>query len=118
MVQEFKCPNCGGSVEFDWSSQNMKCPYCDTEFDTEGLKEAKAEEERSSSDRASFEKSGKMWQEEGVRHYICPSCGGEIIAENTEAALSCPWCGNPVVLKEQFEGELRPDLVIPFKKGK
>ena len=118
MVQEFKCPNCGGSVEFDWSSQNMKCPYCDTEFDTEGLKEAKAEEERSSSDRASFEKSGRMWQEEGVRHYICPSCGGEIIAENTEAALSCPWCGNPVVLKEQFEGELRPDLVIPFKKGK
>ena len=83
MVQEFKCPNCGGSVEFDWSSQNMKCPYCDTEFDTEGLKEAKAEEERSSSDRASFEKSGRMWQEEGGRGYICDSCGGELMAENT-----------------------------------
>ena len=118
MVEEFKCPNCGGYVEFDWSSQKMKCPYCDTEFDTEGLKEAKEDSERETSDSASFEKSGTMWQEDGVRHYVCSSCGGEIIAENTEAALSCPWCGNPVVLKEQFEGELRPDLVIPFKKGK
>ena len=118
MVEEFKCPNCGGYVEFDWSSQKMKCPYCDTEFDMEGLKEAKEEEESSFSDDASFSRSNTMWEEDGSRHYICHSCGGEIIALDTEAALSCPWCGNPVVLKEQFEGELRPDLVIPFKKGR
>ena len=54
MVEEFKCPNCGGYVEFDWSSQKMKCPYCDTEFDTEGLKEAKEDSERETSDSASF----------------------------------------------------------------
>ena len=32
-MQEFKCPCCGGSIEFDSSVQKMKCPFCDTEFD-------------------------------------------------------------------------------------
>ena len=32
-MQEFKCPCCGGSIEFDSSAQKMKCPFCDTEFD-------------------------------------------------------------------------------------
>ena len=27
-MQEFKCPCCGGSIEFDSSVQKMKCPYC------------------------------------------------------------------------------------------
>ena len=30
---EYKCPNCGGAIEFNSSIQKMKCPYCDTEFD-------------------------------------------------------------------------------------
>ncbi|MGN1163650.1 MAG: hypothetical protein ACI4S4_02465 [Candidatus Ornithospirochaeta sp.] len=98
----------------------MKCPYCDTEFDTEGMKAMMEEEEKRSSpsDKASFEKSETMWEEDGSRHYICHSCGGEIIAMDTEAALLCPWCGNPVVMTDQYEGMLRPDLVIPFKNGK
>ena len=35
---EYKCPCCGGAIEFDSSLQKMKCPYCDTEFDVETLK--------------------------------------------------------------------------------
>ena len=34
----YKCPNCGGKIEFDSSTQKMKCPFCDTEFDVETLK--------------------------------------------------------------------------------
>ena len=30
---EQKCPCCGGAIEFNASTQNMKCPYCDAEFD-------------------------------------------------------------------------------------
>ena len=45
-MQEFKCPCCGGSIEFDSSAQKMKCPFCDTEFDVKALSEhAKAVEE-------------------------------------------------------------------------
>ena len=38
-VMEYKCPACGGKLEFDSNSQKMKCPFCDSEFDVDSLKE-------------------------------------------------------------------------------
>ena len=32
-MMEYKCPACGGALEFDSASQRMKCPYCDSEYD-------------------------------------------------------------------------------------
>ena len=37
VLQEYKCPCCGGAIAFDSTAQRMKCPYCDTEFDMETL---------------------------------------------------------------------------------
>ena len=37
VLQEYKCPCCGGAIAFDSSLQKMKCPYCDTEFEMETL---------------------------------------------------------------------------------
>ena len=45
-LREYKCPACGGAIEFDSKSQKMKCPYCDTEFEPETLKELDAQMER------------------------------------------------------------------------
>ncbi len=50
--------------------------------------------------------------------YVCQSCGGEIIADDTTAATSCPFCGNPTIFKSQLSGELKPDYIIPFKLDK
>ena len=36
-LQEYKCPCCGGAIEFNSKLQKMKCPYCDTEFEIETL---------------------------------------------------------------------------------
>ena len=35
---EYKCPSCGGKIEFDSTSQQMKCPFCLSEYDLETLK--------------------------------------------------------------------------------
>ena len=32
-LKDFKCPNCGGRLEFDAKSQKLKCPYCEGTFD-------------------------------------------------------------------------------------
>ena len=32
---EYKCPACGGAMEFDSALQKMKCPYCDTTMTVE-----------------------------------------------------------------------------------
>lgn len=39
---------------------------------------------------------------DGMCIYVCQSCGGEIIAEETTAAASCPFCGNPTILNHSF----------------
>ena len=122
VLQEFKCPCCDGAIEFDTSSQKMKCPYCDTEFEVEALKTygddlLAPQEENMSWDSA----PGQQWQVDettGLRTYVCESCGGEIVGDENMAATSCPFCDNPVVMKGQFAGDLKPDLVIPFKLDK
>ncbi|MDO4481486.1 MAG: hypothetical protein Q4C14_01990 [Bacillota bacterium] len=125
-VTEFKCPCCGAPVEFNARTQNVKCPYCESEFDAEALLSYIEETGKESSGSMEWEEydenSGSGdWREgetEGLRTYVCSACGGEIIAEETTGATSCPYCGNPVVITEKFSGSLRPDYIVPFKLDK
>lgn len=118
-LQEYKCPCCGGAVVFDSSLQKMKCPYCDTEFEIDALKEYSQEVQSQQADEMNWEMpTGSQWkegEEEGLRSYICKSCGGEIVGDENMAAAACPFCGNSVIITQQFAGALRPDCVIPFK---
>ena len=119
---EYKCPCCGGAIGFDSSIQKMKCPFCDTEFEMDTLKSLDEELKNQQPDEMSWEtQAGAEWQEgeaEGLRSYVCKSCGGEIVGDENTAVTSCPFCGNPVVMMEQFSGALKPDYVIPFKLDK
>ena len=120
---EYKCPCCGGAISFNSDLQKMKCPYCDTEFDVDTLKALDEQLGRSEApDDYSWNGSaGGEWSEgetDGMRVYICNSCGGEIVCDQSTAATACPYCDNPVVMKGQFSGDLRPDYVIPFKLDK
>ena len=121
-LQEYKCPCCGGAIAFDSTLQKMKCPYCDTEFEMEALEGYDAELQSEKSDNMEWETTaGGDWQEgetDGLRSYVCKSCGGEIVGDANTAATACPFCGNPVVMMGQFSGALKPDLVIPFKLDK
>ena len=119
VLQEYKCPCCGGGIAFDSDIQKMKCPYCDTEFEMETLSAYDEELKKEVPDHMNWESANsQQWQEEGIREYICNSCGGAIIADENTGATSCPYCGNPVVMMKQFSGALKPDCVIPFKLDK
>ncbi len=52
---------------------------------------------------------------ENLPVYNCVSCGAEVIAPAEQAALTCPYCGNNIVLTDKISGRLRPDGVIPFR---
>ena len=119
---EYKCPCCGAGLTFSSALQKMKCEYCDSEFDVETLKAyddalKKAEKK----DPEVSAPTGSDWEpgeQDGMRIYSCESCGGEVIGDETLAASACPFCGNPVIMKAQFAGDLRPDVVVPFKLDK
>ena len=122
VLQEYKCPCCGGAIAFDSSLQKMKCPYCDTEFEMETLASYDNELKNEPAENMTWnDVAGAEWQDsetEGLLSYVCKSCGGEIVGDKTTAATSCPFCGNPVVMMGQFSGSLKPDYVIPFKVDK
>ncbi len=116
-ILEQKCPNCGGAVEFDVGAQRLKCPYCDTEFDITAM----PEDTSNQVEQINWNSQGSQWsagETDGMSVYACNSCGGEIVADTTTGATTCPYCGNQVVMKGQFSGALKPDLVIPFKLDK
>ena len=121
-LMEYKCPCCGGAVEFNSSVQKMKCPYCDTEFEMDVLQSYNEDLQNEQADDMTWEaQPGTEWQEgdtDGMRVYICQSCAGEIIGDENMGATTCPYCGNNVVIKEQFADKLKPDYVIPFKLDK
>ncbi len=121
-LKEYECPCCGGKVEFDSTSQQLKCPYCDSEFDIAAMQDLQEDIQQQSDAGMEWEsQAGSEWQEgeqEGMNVYRCQSCGGEIVAEETLGASACPYCDNPVVMTGKFAGDLKPDFVIPFKLDK
>lgn len=50
--------------------------------------------------------------------YNCPSCGAQIVTDETTAATFCYYCHNPVVLTGRLKGKYRPDKIIPFAVDK
>lgn len=118
---QYKCPCCGGYIAFDSTLGKLKCPYCDTEFDPDTLKsydECLKQDAPDDMNWESDDEGARFDEDEGMNVYCCASCGGEIITDETTAASSCPYCGNPVIFKSQLSGELKPDYVIPFKLDK
>lgn len=123
-LQDFKCKYCGGRVIFDSATQNMKCQFCDSVFQLSDFQNEEGETDAQSSesgDMGGFSMEGDSWgadETKGMNVYVCQSCGGEIIADETLGSSKCPYCDNNIVMKEQFKGDLKPELIIPFKLDK
>lgn len=121
-MKDFKCPNCGGNIEFNSTSQSMKCPYCDSEFDINDLAAYDEEVSSQSGDNMNWDDVPvTKWTEDettGMSVYGCNSCGGEVVMDDNTGMTSCPYCGNPIVVRGRFAGDLKPDYVIPFKLDK
>ena len=77
-LQEYKCPCCGGAIEFSSEAQKMKCPYCDSEFDVATLKQYDSELENAAKDDMNWEtNAGGEWkadETDGMDVYTCQSC--------------------------------------------
>lgn len=108
----YKCPNCGGELTFDPKTQKFSCQYCVSYFTEQELLQANPPEQEDSQ----AEEEGQKGKEEGrAVAYSCPSCGAEIITDETTAATFCYYCHNPVVLQGRVSGRYLPDRVLPFQ---
>jgi len=122
-IDEYKCPNCGGTVKFDSSAQTMKCPYCDTEFELAAIEEYQKEVEALKKDDFAWgtPTEGEAWggdDQDDLTAGSCPSCGAELFGDENTVATVCPCCGNAQIVAKRLSGDLKPNYVIPFKLEK
>lgn len=128
MVIDFKCPNCGGGMEYDSESGMLHCLSCDSEREIEAAPEVEEEavvvepfdgslipnEEEPSEEFE--EKEATVYGEE--QEFFCNGCGAAIVTEPEISATHCPYCGSAVAFRTRLTGQYAPDKVIPFTVSK
>ena len=119
----YKCPNCDAPLVFDAKSGNMRCEYCESEFEPDTLKaydevlnEEKSTEGKTDPEWNDVSSSDEAWDDEDKGVFACEFCGAELVTDAATAATVCPYCGNTAVLTGRLSGVLKPELVIPFAK--
>ena len=116
-VVQYKCPNCGASLEFNATKQSFDCEFCMSSFNDEQLKAVFPENENNP-----LKTEEKVVDEtdftEHTSLYSCPNCGAEIMADDTTSATFCYYCHGPVILSGRLSGKFRPAKVIPFKNNR
>ncbi len=105
----YKCPNCDGGLIFNPKTQKFHCEYCMSSFSEEELRR-----EDSGIEKEAQQETKEEDQDVHMALYTCPSCGAEVVADETTTATFCYYCHNPIVLSARLEGEFQPDKVIPF----
>ena len=146
-VTNYQCPACTGPLHYSAKSGKLECDYCGSSFDAaeiealyarkeaeaaaakqaadakaEAAQAAKAEAAEAAAASGGWDTSdlSRDWgaEADGLRVYSCPSCGAELICDQSTAATACPYCGNPAIVPGQFSGALRPDYILPFRLSK
>lgn len=128
-AKTYKCPSCGGDLEWSPKDQKLKCPYCGSVYDLSVFEKQDSQTEQEL-DRHEYQR-GENAAEKGydssadatddssidprdLRVYRCSVCGAEVVTDKTTIATECAFCGNPVVLTEQLDTKFRPKWIIPF----
>ena len=110
-----KCPDCGGTMDFDPKTGGLSCPYCGRTEEIGVPQEKRAAREL---DFHAAEETGNCnWGVE-KKVVICKSCGAESVYDALEIASECPYCGSNQVMEEKGKDTLAPGGVCPFRLDK
>ena len=124
----YKCPSCGAPLSFLPGHDKVTCEYCGTEFSVSAVEDMFRREQELAAKAAEAqetkwdtEAAGSEWgadEAAALRAFTCSSCGAEIVCDENTMATECCYCGNPTMLPHRFDGMMKPDFVLPFKKTK
>ncbi|MBO6299287.1 MAG: hypothetical protein J6N53_10630 [Lachnospiraceae bacterium] len=102
------CPECGGELRFDITTQSLRCPFCDQKKDPQRFTgyNVNAEESRPGDPSA---------EETDMILYTCPQCGGSIYSTEHSINGFCSYCGSYVMLESRFVKMKHPKYIVPFR---
>ncbi|MCQ2491634.1 MAG: hypothetical protein MJ087_01170 [Lachnospiraceae bacterium] len=118
MIQ-YKCPCCGAALVFSPKTQKLSCDSCGNEYELETMEQYHATENGEDEPDLNWgETEGPVAEKKADGLYICPSCGGEVEADDNTVSTKCPYCDNVVIINPvDIGGFVEPDLIIPFSVG-
>jgi len=121
-IKEQKCPACGAPMRFDPQTGALVCDYCGATADLSESSGANAPEQPAPAgdtiqglDFGGLNAQATDPDAQALPIYNCVSCGAEVIAAAEQFSLTCPYCGNNIVLTNKITGKLRPEGVLPFR---
>ena len=124
----YKCPNCSAPLSFQPGHDKVTCEYCGAELDIAAVdqlfqakQEMAAREREAQEAKWNTDNAGSDWDSDetaALKAFTCSSCGAELVCDENTMATECVYCGNPTMIPKRFDGMLKPDFVIPFKKTK
>ena len=91
---KFACPNCGADINYDINKKMVHCDHCNQDFDASTIKSKKK-----------------------IRYktYTCSSCGAELAVSEQENTVRCAYCQSQELISNNFDDEIEPEGIIPFK---
>lgn len=118
-VIEYKCPNCGAPMKYNIKNEKLSCRFCCNTYDLEYIRSHFIEvTDEKLSDFNWVDRTKYVWEpydQDYHEEFQCPSCGGKIVTKAFYGTAVCPFCRHDVVISSDFDGDIRPDKVIPFK---
>jgi predicted RNA-binding Zn-ribbon protein involved in translation (DUF1610 family) len=112
--KNFKCPQCGATIQYDVAAGGVACEYCGYEAP------AQAKAVGRSADEAEFtldtwQRAEQGW---GVERQAlhCDNCGAILTLAEGALTATCPFCAsNRVSLRLAAQDAIRPRFLVPFK---
>ena len=110
-----KCPQCGGTMDFDPGSAGLLCPFCGHKKEIVVLDPETAAAELDFEAAESTENCDWGVEKKTV---ICKSCGAQSVYDALQISDECPYCGSNQVMEEKGKDTLAPGGVCVFKVSK
>lgn len=117
-----KCPDCGGTMDFDPETGGLKCPYCDhtekipaSQNIVAGVRPGALNGSAPELSLADAEKTGNNDWGVAKKTVICKSCGAETVYDRNVVSAECPYCGSNQVMEAGDTETMAPGGVVPFK---
>ena len=108
-----KCPQCGGVMDFNPATGNLKCPYCDYE-ETIPVQEEKPKKAEELDFFAAEHTANQDWGAK-TKTVLCKACGAESIYDALQTSAVCPFCGSNQVMEANDQDTMAPGGVVPFQ---